>query len=623
MLVDLQRAFDSDFSEENIAVATEEVEAMKERLSYIAANPININSATRAELEALPFLNVTQVENLLEYIFDYGEVKSLYELALVQGWDAATISMALPFFTVMPVTEDHKFSFKDIGKYGNSSLYTRAGGTLQKKKGYENGKYLGKPYSLMAKYYFKHKDFSVGLLGSKSEGEPFDFHYNKGFDFYSAHIAFINLSKHVKGIYLGDYRMQFGQGLVFKSTSSFSSSAFTNSIIYSDNIKPSYSASETGYFRGLAAAFGGDYYNVNLMVSHTQYNSGEGYHRTEADFEKRYQTPSYMLGGNASFFGRYWKIGASGYYDFYDKAFNVGIDYRFRIKFFNFAGEVAIDRHLKVATINSMSVYCNDKVSLIALMRYYPLGFVTKFGNAYSRNSVTDEAGVCLGLETAPFRHWKFSFLSDVYNVSFLRYNVNKPSVGFSFNFKALYTPTENSSGYFKYNVISREKNYSSTAAVKQTGAYFKHSFTLNYNLLINNQITIKTTLASSVYAFDSIKNNLYITYGYMLSFASGWRSADKIFSFLTGAAFFDIPYYDNKIYNYEPTVLYAYSSEQYYGIGCRFYLLLKFVPVRNLNIELKASDTYFLDRSVIGSGNEEINGQHKTYIMGVVSYKF
>lgn len=623
MLVDLQRAFDSDLSDEMVDIAIDEVEAMKEQLSYIAANPINVNIATRDELEALPFLNVTQVENLLEYIFDYGELKSIYELALIKGWDKSTLMMAVPFLTVKPVNKEHKFSFKDIGKYGKSSIYVRAGGTLQKRKGYENGKYLGKPYSLITKFYFKHKDFSVGLLGSKSEGEPFDFKYNKGFDFYSGHIAFMNISKHFKGIYLGDYRVQFGQGLVFKSNSSFSSSAFYNSIIYSDNIKPSYSTSETGYFRGLALSFGGKSFNFNLMTSHTQYNKNEGYHRTESDFEKRYMTPSYMLGGNFSFFGRYYKIGFTGYYDFFDKAFNVGIDYRFRVKFFNFAGEVAMDRNLKFATINSMSVFCNDKVSLTALFRYYPFGFETKFGNAYSRNSVTDETGFAIGVETSPFRNWKFSFLSDIFNISLPKYNVNKPSVGFSFNFKALYSPSENNNGLFKYNVVSREKNFNSDASVKQTGTYFKHSFSLNYNLIVKERITLKSTLSSSVYVFDSIPDNKLVTYGYMLSFAGGWRCFNNIFSFMTGAAFFDIPEYDNRIYNYEPSLLYSYASEQYYGIGCRFFLVLKFLPLKGFNIEFKVADTYFVDRNVIGSGNDEIKGNHKTQLQGVVRYNF
>lgn len=623
MMVDLQRAIDSDISDEVVDIAIEEVEDMKEQLSFIASNPININTATRDELEALPFLSVTQVENLLEYIFDYGELKSIYELSLIKGWNGSTLMMSVPFLTVKPVIKEHKFSFKDIGRFGKSSVYVRAGGTLQKRKGYENGKYLGKPYSLLTKFYFKHKDFSVGLLGSKSEGEPFDFKYNKGFDFYSSHIAFMNISKHIKGVYIGDYRLQFGQGLIFKSTSSFSTSAFTNSIIYSDNIKPSYSSSETGYFRGIALAFGGKSFNINLMTSHTQYNKNEGYHRTESDFEKRYQTPSYMLGGNFSFFGRYYKIGFTGYYDFYDKAFNVGVDYRFRIKFFNFAGEVAIDRNLKVATINSMSVYCNDKVSLITLFRYYPLGFHTKFGNAYSRNSVTDETGFAIGVETSPFKNWKFNFIADIFNISFTKYNVNKPSVGFIFNFKAFYSTSENNSGYFKYNVLCREKNFNSDASLKKTGTYFKHSFSLNYNLILKERITIKSTLSSSVYAFDSLSNNLHLTYGYMLSFAGGWRTLNNLFSFLSGATFFDIPDYDNRIYNYEPSVLYSYASEQYYGIGCRFFLVLKFIPVKGLNIEFKTSDTYFIDRNVIGSGNDEIKGNHKSQFLGVVRYNF
>lgn len=610
---------DADFMSD----ITSEVEDMKIRLSEIVANPININSATREELEDLPFLNFSQVENLLEYIFDYGQLRTIYELCLIDGFDKETVRLCLPFFKVEPVIKKNYLSFKNVKKYGKSNLSVQSGGTLQKKDGYIKEKYLGYPYSLNVKYYFKHKDFSVGFLGSKSEGEPFDFKYNKGFDFYSAHLAFLNISEHYKGVILGDYRLSFGQGLVFKSNKVFNSSSVSNGIVISDNIKPSYSTSETGYFRGVAMQFGGKTFNLSLFTSHTQYNKNEGYHRTASDFKNSYSTTSYLLGGNLSFSGKYVKIGCSGYYDFYDNNFNAGIDYRFRIKRFNFAGEFALDKNMRFATIHSFSAQCSDNLSMSALIRYYGKNFSSKFGNAYSRNSLKDETGIMLTFEFMPFRNWKWLLSSDVFSIDFIKSTINKPSLGFNLNFKATYSPSGNNIGYIKYSLLSKETNISTNNKVKQTGQYFKHNLVFNYTVTFKEQVNFRATIASSFYTLDSLNNNKKTSFGYLLSAGGGWLMKNKIFGFNVGSAFFDIPGYNNRIYNYEPSNPYNYSSIQYYGIGCRFYVIFKFNPIKNLNISAKLNHTYYIDRQEIGSGNERVAGPRKTEIKFSLNYKF
>lgn len=610
---------DADFMSD----VTAEVEDMKVRLAELSANPININAATREELEDLPFLNFSQVENLLEYIFDYGQLKTIYELNLIDGFDKETVRLCLPFFKVEPVEKKKYLTFKNVNKYGKSNLSIQSGGTLQKKDGYTKDKYLGYPYSLNLKYYFKHKDFSVGFLGAKSEGEPFDFKYNKGFDFYSAHLAFLNISEHLKGVILGDYRLSFGQGLVFKSNKVFNSASVSNGIIMSDNIKPSYSTSETGYFRGAAVQVGGKTANLSLFTSHTQYNKNEGYHRTESDFEKRYSNPSYILGGNLNFSGRYVKIGFSGYYDFADKMFNIGLDYRFRIKRFIFTGEFALDKNMHFATIHSISAQCSDNLSMSLLVRYYSNDFNTKYGNAYSRNSLKDETGLMLTLEFLPFRNWKWLFSADVFSIDFFKTTINKPSAGFNFNFKATYSPSGNNIGYIKYSVLSKETNLTGDDKIKKTGLYYKHNIIMNYNVTFKEQINFRATLASSIYTLDSLNNNKCTSVGFLLSAGSGLQMKNRIFSFNIGASFFDIPQYDNRIYNYEPSNPFNFSSIQYYGIGCRFYLLFKLNPIKNLNISAKINHTYYVDRQEIGSGNEHITGPRKTELKVTLNYKF
>ena len=83
MVLGMEELIYSEISEDNIELATSEIEVINETLSFIAENPININTSTRSQLENLPFLKSSQIENLMEYLFDYGPMESIYELKLV------------------------------------------------------------------------------------------------------------------------------------------------------------------------------------------------------------------------------------------------------------------------------------------------------------------------------------------------------------------------------------------------------------------------------------------------------------------------------------------------------------------------------------------------------------
>ena len=52
-------------------------ESSFELLCDLEENPININTASREDLEQFPFLTAKDVENISEYIYRYGPMKSL------------------------------------------------------------------------------------------------------------------------------------------------------------------------------------------------------------------------------------------------------------------------------------------------------------------------------------------------------------------------------------------------------------------------------------------------------------------------------------------------------------------------------------------------------------------
>ena len=83
-----------------------------EDLAYLRDDPLDLNTATREQLERFPFLNARQVENIQAYVYLHGPMQSIYELMLVPGMDRLTAELLQPFVCVKPVAKEKDFPSK-------------------------------------------------------------------------------------------------------------------------------------------------------------------------------------------------------------------------------------------------------------------------------------------------------------------------------------------------------------------------------------------------------------------------------------------------------------------------------------------------------------------------------
>ena len=80
-----------------------------EELSELRENPININTATKEQLERFPFLSDQLVENILYYLYKYGPMLTRNELWMIEDIDRQTIHYLLPFiYFETPEKEQYK-----------------------------------------------------------------------------------------------------------------------------------------------------------------------------------------------------------------------------------------------------------------------------------------------------------------------------------------------------------------------------------------------------------------------------------------------------------------------------------------------------------------------------------
>lgn len=80
-------------------------------LCEIHDNPYNINTITKEQLETLPFLSPQLVENILYYQYQYGPMKSMGELQLIEEMDYETRHL-LALFVYIGKPEKEKFHTK-------------------------------------------------------------------------------------------------------------------------------------------------------------------------------------------------------------------------------------------------------------------------------------------------------------------------------------------------------------------------------------------------------------------------------------------------------------------------------------------------------------------------------
>ena len=147
---------------------TEAWEDTYEMLCELEQNPMNLNMATREELELLPFLTARQVEAIMEYLYRYGPMKSMNELRMIRELDYPQIELLRYFVYVEDKPAEPGFPPLDnILKYGRHEVMADVRIPFYRRKGDENG-YLGYPYRHWLRYQFSYQDYvKAGIVAGE------------------------------------------------------------------------------------------------------------------------------------------------------------------------------------------------------------------------------------------------------------------------------------------------------------------------------------------------------------------------------------------------------------------------------------------------------------------------
>ncbi len=640
-----QRAMETDRD-------VEDNELIRE-LEAFSRSPLDLNTATADDLQTFFFLNSLQIQAFLKYRKLLGKLLSIYELQAVPLWDMKTIRNLLPYVSVNRGNKfTSSYTLPGLIEKGRIHFLVRYKRDLEKKRGYKpldslgNTHYLGSPDALYLRFQYKFpQQFNFGFTAESDAGEPFSGYGQKGFDFYSFHLFLQNRGA-LNALAIGDYKINFGQGLINHQGLSFGKTAMVMMLDRSgETIRAHTSAMEYDFYRGIAAKLGGKHFSTtlflskkpedaNLLSKDTSTNyfhslQSSGYHRSITELKHKNSLKVLSSGGNIRYdFGIGHVAFNAVYHHFSDSMkrsgqlyqrfnpegtnlYNASIDYALYLNKLYFFGETATNRKGALATLNGLLMSVDRHVDISFLYRNYSRKYTSLYGQAFGESSYPkNESGFYAGVVIRPSVVWEVNAYTDFFKSPWLRYRVDAPSSGKEHFLQARFTPSRKFNTYVRYRYKQKPINFLGETPLAKIVNTTRQNFRWFMQWKLSDHFRIRDQAEWVFFKKASSKSRGYLFYQNVR-----WK-ANRIWSGNFRVGYFHTDDYDSRLYTFENNVRYAYYIPSFYGKGIRSYVNLRVNIGRNLSLWSRIARTWYFDREKIGSGWDEIEGNKKTQVI-------
>lgn len=615
-------------------------EELMEQLEELVLQPINLNQTSQEELETLPFLSAQQVEGLIEYLDRYHPIRTLSELQMVGALDYHTRQL-LQYFVV--AGEEQRPSvwptMDNLLKNGKHQFTATGKIPFYEREGDRNG-YLGYKYRHDVRYQYTYgRRIKAGITAAQDAGEPFFSGKNSmGYDQYNYYVQLRDFGR-LEELNIGHYRVQMGMGLVMNTRFQLGKLASLETMGRSQHTLSAHSSrSASNHLQGIAATVRlSKQWRITAFASHqaidaTLNNDGSartllysGYHRTPTEMEKKHNTLETDLGASVGWRRGTWHINANAVYTHYDRPLqplqnalyrtyaaqgndflNTSLDYGWNNHRWSFSGETALNRRGALAMLHSVSARFSDQFSLMLLHRYYDKRYTAQQANSFREgSSIQNEHGIYLGGKWQPSRRWLVQGYADYAHFSWPRYQVSAASDAFDALLSARYTKKQ-----WTWNVryrlhIKQHDNDTKKLIINQTS----HRLRMVAEWMVSPALTLHTQ-GDGVVVGEAGNNSRGIMVGQQARWQKKWMK-------VTGTlAWFRSDDYDSRLYQYEPSTQYDFSFPAYYGHGIRYALMAQAALGTHLSLATKLGVTKYFDRTIIGTGLQQVNHSSMTDLL-------
>ena len=530
-----------------------DIEDYVQRMEALASRPLNLNAASREQLESCGLFNPFQTASLLDYRKEYGALLSMAELALVDGFSAEFAARIAPYVTL---------------EGGGGGVPPR---TLQLRSRY---KWKGdvKGLAQYNRLLLEQGDVKAGLLSESDAGEKPLVDYVGGY---------LSVKKGRLEALAGDYNACFGQGLALWNAFSFTSAAAPSALLRrAKGVTPYKSADETRALRGLAVGLEAGRWRFSLISSAAGVDARQGpdgytslpvtgYHRTIAEKAAKNSMREYILGGNATRRGERWQAGltavaytynkpnarkVTGYNQFqmYDGWHgNLSADFIYSAGHWRLFAEGALDSGLRPAAVGGVSLTASYNFEAAALVRYYDKAYIAPHAGAYSTiSTVANQYGAVLSLLMRPLRGLLVTSFTEAVRYPAERYRIGAWTSAFYEKLKAEYETggfTFTAQDNFVWQSYDSSRKHSLRGVIKWESGTWKASVKCGA-VSLRRDGKLLSGRAAALQAQRSF-----------------WRERLLVSASLS---FYSSPDYDTRVYLSQSDLPGSFSLQYYYGKG-------------------------------------------------------
>jgi hypothetical protein len=467
----------------------------------------------------------------------------------------------------------------------------------------------------------------AGLVTEKDAGE-------KSFnEFTSFHLALKNYGM-IKTLALGDYTLEFGQGLALWSP--FALSKGTDAIYplrrKAKFINPYKSTNENNFFRGAAVTVEYDAFKISGFYSNNYFDANidsvsrsilstpiDGFHRTESEISKRKSARETAYGARIDFsdpndnlnagllfytskfsnqFLREAPFDLSG-----DKFSYYSVYYDLYFGRTNIFGESAFDGR-SVASLVSANFSFDENFSFVTLIRNYPRNYRNIHSYAFGENSgaTQNEFGIYTGFQ------WKtilgeINFYFDQFKFPYATFDNPLPSNGNEFLFDLRSKPLNKIETSLRFKYEKKEI----TQKIENLGSIvprLRQTLRGEVTYEISKLLRLRSRFEINNYAIHKIN----VEEEGLMAFQDVRFSPFQNLSIDARIILFQTDSYNSAIYEYENDLAGILSNVALYGKGVRWYLIVKYKLVKFISLSAKYSETYKPLENKLSSGFSEIN---------------
>ena len=645
-----------------------------EQYDVLRDRPINLNKATRPDLQELFFLSEIQISNFLDHRNKLGSLKNILELQTIPSFDLATIRLLKEVSVVNKSIEVYKKSVLSQLNSANHTLFLKWKRVVQEQRGFtsldgEDPAFVGSPDHLYLRYKMNiGNDFKLGFIAEKDAGEPF-YYPGKvyGADYFSFHAYVRDLTTRIRFLALGDYSISLGQGLIMHNGFGTGKSSLTTSVRKGGYpIRAYTSVAELNFLRGAAATIkltdnvewtnfiSSKFRNGGIQVEEDDPFLGNyvsslplgGLNRTESEIARKNTIRQETGGSSLKYRFRKGHIAAQGIVDrfnypivpsdqLYQKFFpsgkvlwNASVDYGYNWRNLNFFGEIATDKNFSTAQMHGLIVGLDKTLDFVVCYRNYDRAYRSLSANSFGESPLaTNERGFYLGIEFRPSKMWIINAYADHWQNQWAKFRVDGPGTGQEYFLKIKYFKKRSWELYTQYFFEQKPRNFD--AEIDAPLDNIRQRFRLHGAIKMSKAIELRNRIEFSWYNIAS-----QINYnGFMLYQDFVYKPVGKNYSFTGRYAYFDIENFDARIYAYENDILNEYYIPAYNGRGLRFYLNTRI----RVNKHITAEGRYEVVRlsapfkdingdytnNKFGSGNTLIEGDTRSQVKAQIKYSF